>query len=93
MFDKKYYYVYILTSKRNGTLYVGVTNNLKRRIDEHKHQSINGFSKKYRVHRLVWYETHESIESAILREKQLKWWKRNWKLNHCALKTHRFALA
>ena len=76
----KIYYVYILASKRNGTLYVGVTNDLKRRIDEHKNGLIEGFTKKYNVYMLVYFETTENIESAITREKQLKEWQRAWKL-------------
>ncbi len=73
-------YVYILASSRNGTLYVGVTSNLVRRIDQHKQHAVDGFTKKYGVTRLVWYEAHETIESAILREKQIKKWKRAYKL-------------
>jgi putative endonuclease len=72
--------VYILASKRNGTLYIGVTSNLIQRIWEHKHDLIEGFSKRYGIHNLVWYELHENMESAILREKMLKEWKRAWKL-------------
>jgi putative endonuclease len=74
------YYVYILASKRNGTLYIGVTNNLFRRVYEHKNDSIQGFTKKYGVHMLVYYEDTDNIESALQREKQLKTWKRRWKL-------------
>jgi putative endonuclease len=76
----KNYYVYILSSKRNGTLYTGVTSDLIKRVYEHKNNLADGFTKKYNVHRLVWYETHESAESAINREKQIKRWKRAWKL-------------
>ena len=76
----KNYYVYILASKRNGTLYIGVTSNLAKRIYEHKHKLIGGFTKKYNVDRLVYYETTEDVESAILREKRLKKWKRQWKV-------------
>ena len=72
--------VYILASKRNGTLYVGVTSNLVKRIWEHKNNMVEGFTKRYTVHRLVWYELHESMESALTREKRLKSWKRKWKL-------------
>lgn len=72
----KQYYVYIITNKRNGTLYVGVTNNLVRRIREHKEGIIKGFSCKYKLHMLVWYETHESIYSVIKKEKDIKNWKR-----------------
>jgi putative endonuclease len=76
----KEFYVYILCSKRNGTLYIGVTSNLIKRVYEHKNDLVEGFTQRYKVHRLVWYETHESWESAIKREKQLKRWKRAWKL-------------
>ena len=72
--------VYILASKRNGTLYIGVTSDLVKRILEHKNNVVEGFTKRYNVHHLVWYELHESMEPAINREKQLKEWKRKWKL-------------
>jgi putative endonuclease len=72
--------VYILASKRNGTLYVGVTSDLIKRIWEHKNNMVEGFTKRYDVHQLVWYELHETMESAIQREKQIKEWKRKWKL-------------
>ncbi|MCH9799022.1 MAG: GIY-YIG nuclease family protein [Betaproteobacteria bacterium] len=72
--------VYILASKRNGTLYIGVTSDLVKRIWEHKSDFIEGFTKKYTVHNLVWYETHDTMENAINREKQLKEWKRQWKI-------------
>ena len=72
--------VYILASKRNGTLYIGVTSELVKRVWEHKNNIVEGFTKRYNVHRLVWYELHESMELAITREKQLKNWKRKWKL-------------
>jgi putative endonuclease len=72
--------VYIVTSKRNGTLYIGVTSDLVKRIWEHKNNMVEGFTKRYNVHRLVWYELHAAMESAITREKQLKNWKRKWKL-------------
>lgn len=75
------YYVYILASKPNGTLYVGVTNNLTRRVYEHKNDLIDGFTKKHGVHTLVFYEHTTDIEAAIRREKQLKMWKRKWKLD------------
>jgi len=72
--------VYILASKPNGTLYIGVTSNLIKRIWEHKNDMVEGFTKRYNIHRLVWYELHETMESAITREKRLKNWKRKWKL-------------
>ena len=68
--------VYILASKPNGTLYIGVTSNLARRVWEHKNDAAEGFTKRYQVHDLVWYEVHESMESAIGREKALKKWNR-----------------
>lgn len=74
------YYVYILASERNGTLYTGVTDNLARRIWEHKHDLAKGFTEKYGVHSLVYYEQHQDIEQAISREKQMKKWKRYWKI-------------
>jgi len=73
--------VYILASKRNGTLYVGVTSNLPKRIWEHKNNLVAGFTQKHHVHQLVWYEVHDAMESAITREKQLKGWKRAWKID------------
>ncbi|KKQ93537.1 MAG: Endonuclease [candidate division CPR2 bacterium GW2011_GWC1_39_9] len=76
----KSYYVYILASKRNGTLYIGVTLNLVKRIHEHKSGAIEGFTKRYDVHDLVYYEQTNNIESAINREKQLKVWQRKWKI-------------
>jgi len=76
----KDYYVYILASKRNGTLCVGVTNNLLRRAYQHKNNPVEGFTKKHNVHLLVHYETTTEIEAAIRREKQLKKRKRKWKL-------------
>ena len=72
--------VYILASKRNGTLYVGVTSNLIQRVWQHKNDLVAGFTKRYGVHTLVWYESHETMESAIGREKAIKEWKRAWKL-------------
>ena len=78
--DENRYYVYILASKRNGTLYIGVTSNLIKRIYEHKNNLIEGFTKKYNIHNLVYYEITEDVNSAIAREKQLKRWKRNWKI-------------
>jgi putative endonuclease len=73
--------VYILASKRNGTLYIGVTSDLVKRIWEHRNNMVEGFTKRYGVHHLVCYELHASMESAIEREKRLKNWKRSWKLD------------
>jgi putative endonuclease len=72
--------VYMLASQRNGTLYTGVTMNLVKRVWEHKTNAVDGFTKKYDVHTLVWYELHETMESAIQREKAIKKWRRKWKL-------------
>ncbi len=72
--------VYLLASKKHGTLYIGVTSNLVARTWQHRQHVVDGFSKRYGVDVLVWYEVHETMESAILREKQLKKWKREWKL-------------
>ena len=72
--------VYLLASRKNGTLYTGVTSNLVQRIWQHKNDQADGFTKKYGVHMLVWYELHEAMESAIAREKAIKEWKRAWKL-------------
>lgn len=73
--------VYILASKRNGTLYVGVTSDLIKRVWEHKSDFVEGFTKRYEVHTLVWYEVHSEMLSAIAREKAIKEWKRRWKLH------------
>ncbi len=75
------YYVYILASRKNGTLYIGVTDNLVKRVHEHKNKLIDGFTKKYCVHNLVYFEQINDIKSTIQREKQLKKWKRQWKIN------------
>ncbi len=72
--------VYILASKRNGTLYTEVTSNLLKRVWEHQNDLVDGFSKQYGVHILVWYEMHETMESAIHREKCIKKWERAWKI-------------
>jgi putative endonuclease len=74
------YHVYMLASRRHGTLYLGVTNNLARRVWEHRTKAIPGFSAKYGVDRLVWYEAYDRIDEAIAREKALKKWRRDWKL-------------
>ncbi|HNZ86205.1 MAG TPA: GIY-YIG nuclease family protein [bacterium] len=77
---EKEYFVYILASYRNGTLYIGLTNNLIRRVSEHKSGIIKGFTKKYNIKMLVYYESTNDIFSAITREKQMKKWNRKWKL-------------
>ncbi len=76
----KQYYTYILASRKNGTLYVGVTSDLLKRIYEHKQNLIDGFTKKYNVHTLMYYEVHNDIREAITREKQIKKWNRRWKM-------------
>lgn len=77
---KKLYYIYILGNNR-PTLYIGVTSNLINRVYQHKHELLDGFSKRYGLHKLLYYEAFDSIEEAIKREKQLKNWRREWKLN------------
>jgi putative endonuclease len=72
--------VYTLASGKNGTIYIGVTSDLVKRVWQHKNCLVEGFTKRYNVHRLVWYELHENMNSAIEREKRLKEWKRAWKL-------------
>ena len=72
--------VYILASKPKGVLYIGVISNPVQRIWQHKNDVVEGFTKRYRIHRLVWYEVHETMESAISREKALKKWNRAWKI-------------
>ena len=76
----KSYYIYIMASRRNGTLYIGITNDIVRRVYEHKNNFISGFTSKYSIHNLVYYEQFDNIESAIQREKQLKKWNRKWKI-------------
>jgi putative endonuclease len=76
----KTYYVYILASKRNGTLYIGFTSNLIQRIYQHKNNLVEGFTKKYNIHKLVYYEETSNVFSALEKEKQLKKWNRKWKL-------------
>jgi putative endonuclease len=74
------YYVYLLASKRNGTLYIGVISDLVKRVYEHKNNLVDGFTKEYHVHKLVYYEVTDEINGAIIREKQIKKWKRAWKI-------------
>ncbi len=74
------YYIYIFANEKNGTIYTGVTNDLARRTEQHKDKKTQGFTSKYKLSRLVYYEQTESVEAAISREKQLKNWKREWKL-------------
>ena len=76
---EKTYHVYMLASQRNGTLYIGVTNDIIRRVWEHKNDVLKGFTKRYGVHILVWYEAHCDVNMAIAREKQIKGWNRAWK--------------
>jgi putative endonuclease len=73
-------FVYILANRKNGALYVGVTSDLSRRIFEHQNNILKGFTEKYGVHRLVYYEAHDTIENAIHREKCIKKWNRAWKI-------------
>ena len=73
--------VYILASERNGTLYIGVTSDLIKRVWEHREGVVHGFTKKYSVHKLVYFEQYDDMENAIIREKRLKKWRRAWKLN------------
>ncbi|HUD44731.1 MAG TPA: GIY-YIG nuclease family protein [Patescibacteria group bacterium] len=77
----KGYYIYIMSNFTHTTFYIGVTNNIIRRVNEHKTDLIEGFTKKYHLHELIYYENVESIEEAIKREKQLKNWHRPWKIN------------
>lgn len=75
------YYIYILTNFRNTTFYIGVTNNLIRRVSEHKKEMLSGFTKKYKLKKLIYFEEYQDPKEAIAREKQLKNWHRDWKLN------------
>lgn len=75
------YYVYILSNRKNGTLYIGMTNNLERRVFEHKNKLVEGFTKKYDLTKLMYYEIFQHVDEAIKREKRLKKWKRQWKIN------------
>jgi putative endonuclease len=74
------YFVYLLASRRHGTLYIGVTSDLLRRVWEHKAKVVSGFTTMYGVDRLVWYEPHQDVTAAITREKQIKKWRRAWKI-------------
>jgi len=76
----KQYYVYTLASQKNGTLYIGMTSDLIKRVYDHKQNLIDGFSKKYSVHHLVYYEHYIEVDESILREKQIKKWNRKWKI-------------
>ena len=73
--------VYMIASKRNGTLYTGVTSNLVQRVWQHRNGFVEGFTRQYGIHLLVWYEMHSTMESAMTREKQLKKWRRSWKVH------------
>ena len=73
--------VYILTNRREGTLYTGVTSNLPSRIAQHRDDLVPGFTRRYKLHRLVWFEQHDSMGEAIHREKQIKRWRRSWKID------------
>ena len=77
----KQYYVYILASKKNGVLYTGVTSDLIKRVYEHKQSATKGFTERYWIKKLVFYEVHQEIEAAIAREKQIKKWRREWKID------------
>jgi putative endonuclease len=76
----QYSYVYMLANQRNGTLYIGVTTDLLKRAWEHKYKVVEGFSNEHNIDKLVWFEQHETIEAAITREKQMKKWRRAWKI-------------
>lgn len=78
---EKYYYIYILASKRNGALYIGITSGLIKRIWEHKNKLVDGFTRKYNINKLIYYEQYSDPENAIKREKRLKKYNRKWKLN------------
>jgi putative endonuclease len=77
----KNYYVYILANRKNGTLYTGISSDLIKRVFEHKNKFVEGFTKKYQVDKLVYYEIHDDPENAIIREKRIKKWNRQWKIN------------
>ncbi|UYQ73337.1 GIY-YIG nuclease family protein [Pelagibacterium flavum] len=80
MYEQRQYYVYILAKHQNGALYTGMTNDLARRIHDHRSKAVPGHTRKYDIARLVWYETHPTLDSAYLREKRIKAWKRAWKI-------------
>jgi putative endonuclease len=82
--------VYSLASKKNGTLYVGVTSDLVKRIWEHKNDLVKGFTKRYKIHNLVWYELHDNMDAAIEREKNMKEWKRAWKVKLIEESNHKW---
>ncbi|MDP2953675.1 MAG: GIY-YIG nuclease family protein [Chloroflexota bacterium] len=77
---QKQYFVYVLASKRNGTLYIGITSDLTKRLYEHRNNLVDGFTKRYNIHTLVYYEITGDVNSALLRERQLKKWRRKWKI-------------
>ena len=81
MGEEKVYFVYILASKKHGTLYTGITSDLAGRVWQHKNNVNKGFTSKYNVHKLVWYEVHNDVEAAIIREKRIKRWCRAWKIS------------
>lgn len=81
MMKERFFYVYILTNQWNTVLYIGVTGNLIKRIFEHKNKVVEGFSNKYKLNKLIYFETFTTFEEAVKREKQLKNWHREWKLN------------
>ena len=76
-----HYYLYLLTNKKNGTLYIGVTNNLERRLFEHKNKLVDGFTKRYNLNKLIYFETYQFVNDAIKRERNMKKWKRQWKID------------
>lgn len=75
------FYVYILSNKKNGTLYIGMTDDIERRMFEHKHEIVEGFTKKYKLYKLMYFEQFQYVDDAIKREKQLKNWNRQWKID------------
>ena len=81
MTEERQYYVYILTNQNDNVLYIGVTNNLERRIFQHKNKLVEGFTKRYNLSKLIYYEATSDIQGALKREKQLKNWHREWKMN------------